>query len=96
MRRISIDTLGLMSPKSGATFEAAKRRRSWYYSRPRLLATFLLFAAFWIWLKIGAHRVRIPEDSFEYLKEETLRDILNATLGARLHSQWFSIEDISH
>jgi hypothetical protein len=81
MRRISIDTLGLMSPKGGAAFEAAKTRRPWYNSRPRLLATFLLFATLWTWLNVGARSVLIPEDSFEYLKDESLQDILNTTLG---------------
>lgn len=81
MRRISIDTLGLMSPKTGATFEAAKRKRPWYSSRPRLLATCLVFAAFWTWLSLKTHEVLIPDDSFKYLKDESLRDILNTTLG---------------
>ena len=81
MRRISIDTLGLMSPKGDATFEAAKRKRTWYNSRPRLLATCLLFVGFWIWLNVRSGQVPIPEDSFEYLKDESLRDILNTTLG---------------
>jgi hypothetical protein len=85
MRRISIDTLGLISPKSGATFEAAKRRRPWYYSRPRLLATIMLFIALWTWLYVGTPEVLIPEDSFEYLKDESLGDILNITLGVSLY-----------
>jgi hypothetical protein len=75
-----------MSPKSGTTFEVAKRRRPWYYSRPRLLATCLLFAALWTWLNIGTRGVLIPEDSFEYLNDESLRDILNTTLGVGQHS----------
>lgn len=81
MRRISIDTLGLMSPKTGATFEAAKRKRLCYSSRSRLLATFLVFAVLWTWLSLKADVVPIPEDSFEYLKDDSLRDILNSTLG---------------
>ncbi|KAH5192047.1 hypothetical protein HBH76_075080 [Parastagonospora nodorum] len=66
---------------TGATFEAAKRRRPWYSSRSRLLATFLVFAALWMWLSLQIHVVLVPEDSFEYLKDESLRDILNTTLG---------------
>jgi hypothetical protein len=81
MRRISIDTLGLTSPKTGATFEAAKRRGPWYSSRARLLATFLVFAALWMWLSLQTHIVLVPKDSFEYLKDESLREILNTTLG---------------
>ncbi|KAF2832969.1 hypothetical protein CC86DRAFT_279150 [Ophiobolus disseminans] len=70
-----------MSPKGGAAFEAAKRKRPWYYSRPRLLATCLLFVGLWTWLNIGGNEILIPESSFEYLKDESLRDILNTTLG---------------
>ncbi|KAH7414363.1 hypothetical protein DE146DRAFT_640017 [Phaeosphaeria sp. MPI-PUGE-AT-0046c] len=81
MRRISIDTLGLMSPKSGATFEAAKKRRPWYRTRPRLLVTCLLFAALWMWLNIGTDQVPMPEDSYEYMDDPSLKDILNTTLG---------------
>jgi hypothetical protein len=81
-RRISIDTLGLMSPKS-ATFEGANRRGSWS-SAPRLLTTCVFFGALWLWFNIGASEVLIPADSFEYLKDENLRDILNTTLGVRL------------
>jgi hypothetical protein len=40
-----------------------------------------LFAALWIWFNIGEGEVLIPEASFEYLKDESLRDILNTTLG---------------
>ncbi|KAH8727506.1 hypothetical protein GQ44DRAFT_703330 [Phaeosphaeriaceae sp. PMI808] len=81
MRRISIDTLGLMSPKGSATFEAAKRRNIWFRSRPRLLVTLLLFVTLWTWLNVGRHAVQIPEDSFEYVKDDSLGDILNTTLG---------------
>lgn len=84
MRRISIDTLGLMSPKGGATFSPAKRRRSWYHARPRLLTTCLFFGVLWIWFNLGGHAVLLPDDSFEYLKEESLKDILNTTLGVCL------------
>ncbi|KAF1841169.1 glycosyltransferase family 25 protein [Cucurbitaria berberidis CBS 394.84] len=80
-RRISIDTMGLMSPRSGAAFSTGKRRRPWYYSRPRLLTTCLFFGVLWMWFNFGGHEVLIPEDSFEYLKDESLSDILNTTLG---------------
>jgi hypothetical protein len=70
-----------MSPKAGAIFEAAKRKRPWYYSRPRLITTCLLFAGLWTWLNVGRYVVLIPEDSFAYLKDESLKDILNSTLG---------------
>jgi hypothetical protein len=78
-RRISIDTLGLMSPKS-ASFEAAKRRSRWS-SAPRLLTTCVFFGVLWLWFNIGTSEILIPADSFEYLKDESLRDILNTTLG---------------
>jgi hypothetical protein len=81
MRRISIDTLGLMSPRFNSASEAAKKRKPWYQSRPRLLATVLIFAALWMWLNVGARKGLMPEDSFEYLKDESLKDILNTTLG---------------
>ncbi|KAJ4367294.1 hypothetical protein N0V83_006875 [Neocucurbitaria cava] len=80
-RRISIDTLGLMTPRSSAGFSAAKRRRHWCYSRPRLLTTCLFFGVLWTWFNLGGHEIRIPEDSFQYLKDESLSDILNTTLG---------------
>ena len=80
-RRISIDTLGLMSPRSSAAFGTAKRGRPWYYSRPRLLTTCLFFGVLWVWFHIGGREVLIPEDSFEYLKDESLNDIMNTTLG---------------
>ncbi|KAH7397083.1 hypothetical protein BKA66DRAFT_453599 [Pyrenochaeta sp. MPI-SDFR-AT-0127] len=81
MRRISIDTLGLTSPHSSATFNPAKRRRPWYSSRPRLLITVLLFGVLWCWFNLGGSNDLIPQDSFEYLKDESLKEILNTTLG---------------
>ncbi|KAH7130686.1 hypothetical protein B0J11DRAFT_523830 [Dendryphion nanum] len=81
MRRISIDTLGLMLPK-GAAFSPAKRRRGpWWTSRPRLLVTFLFFGALYLWIRFGGKTVVIPEDSYAYLKDPSLTDILNSTLG---------------
>lgn len=83
-RRISINTLGLMTPRSSAGFSAAKRRRPWCFSKPRLLTTCLFFAILWVWFNLGGREIRIPEDSFEYLRDESLSDILNTTLGVCL------------
>jgi len=81
MRRISIDPLGMMSPKS-AGFKAAKRRRNgWCFSRPRLATTLVFFAILYLYFNYGGTPVLIPEDSFELLKDESLSDILNTTLG---------------
>lgn len=81
MRRISIDTLGMISPR-GASFAVAKRRHNpWYLSRPRLLTTCLLFAGLYLWLNFGGTTVLIPEDSYALLEDESLKDILNSTLG---------------
>ncbi|KAF2869900.1 hypothetical protein BDV95DRAFT_620423 [Massariosphaeria phaeospora] len=81
MRRISIDTLGMMSPR-GATFSAATRRRNpWYLSRPKLLTTCVFFGILYLYLNYGGRTVLIPDDSFEYLKDDSLTDIHNATLG---------------
>ncbi|KAF2120705.1 hypothetical protein BDV96DRAFT_683139 [Lophiotrema nucula] len=81
MRRISIDTLGMTSRK-GNSFSPVKRRRTrWYLSRPRLLTTLLLFALLYLYLNYGGTAVIIPEDPYEYLKDESLTDILNSTLG---------------
>lgn len=83
MRRISIDPLGMMSPRSNAGFLPARRRSSWYMRRPRLLTTLLFFAGFYLWLQWAGHRVEIPHDSFEFIQDESLADILNSTLGVR-------------
>jgi len=82
MPRISIDTLGLSSPR-GTTFPAAskRRRRPWYSSRPRLIVTVLFFALLWTYLNYGGTPILIPEDSYQELVDESLRDILNSTLG---------------
>ncbi|KAF2276237.1 uncharacterized protein EI97DRAFT_419158 [Westerdykella ornata] len=81
MRRISIDTLGMISPK-GTGFAVAKRRSTpWYLARPRLLTTCVCFATLYLWLRFGATTVVIPDDSFALLEDESLRDILNTTLG---------------
>ncbi|KAF2463331.1 uncharacterized protein BDR25DRAFT_337880 [Lindgomyces ingoldianus] len=81
MRRISIDPLGMTSPRS-ATFTAAKRRRGpWYTSRPRLLATIFVFGLLYLYLNFGGTPVLIPEDSYQTLADDSLRDILNSTLG---------------
>lgn len=34
-----------------------------------------------MWLHVGADQVAVPEDSFEYMADPSLRDILNTTLG---------------
>ncbi|PSN72696.1 hypothetical protein BS50DRAFT_482410 [Corynespora cassiicola Philippines] len=81
MRRISIDTLGIMSPR-GASFSPAKRRKpSWCSSRPKLVATVVFFAVLCVWLNFGGHEALIPESSFELLHDDSLADILNTTLG---------------
>ncbi|KAF1830599.1 hypothetical protein BDW02DRAFT_642038 [Decorospora gaudefroyi] len=72
--------MGLMSPKTGATFEAVKRRSGWR-SAPRLLTTCVFFAVLWVWLNLTSSAILIPTDSFEYLKDEGLKEILNTTLG---------------
>ncbi|KAF2003277.1 glycosyltransferase family 25 protein, partial [Amniculicola lignicola CBS 123094] len=80
MRRISIDTLGLTSPRS-STFSPTRRRASWYSSRPKLLTTFCFFGLLYLYFNFGGTPVFIPEDSYEYLQDESLKDILNTTLG---------------
>ncbi|KAI4660615.1 uncharacterized protein J4E78_005319 [Alternaria triticimaculans] len=80
MRRISIDTLGLMSSKSGTRFEVARKRSGWM-SAPRLLTTCVFFSVLWLWFNIGTSEALIPEDSSAYVQDESLRDILNITLG---------------
>ena len=83
MRRISIDTFGMMSPR-GTSFKLARRMRTpWYLSRPRLVTTFCLFAILYIYLNYGSIPVLIPENSYDLLKDESLVDILNSTLGVR-------------
>lgn len=84
MRRISIDTLGLTSPRNGSTLQMATRRKVWFASSPRLLATFLLFVGLWLWSKLSTNGVMIPGDSFAYIKDESLANILNTTLGVCL------------
>jgi hypothetical protein len=85
MRRISIDTLGMISPR-GATFAVAKRRTSpWYLAKPRLLTTCFFFAFLYLWLQFGGKTVVIPDDSYALLEDESLKDILNTTLGVRWH-----------
>jgi hypothetical protein len=81
MRRISIDPLGMMSPRSNGAFYPAKRRSAWYLRRPKLLTTVLFFVGFWAWLRFGGHVVVIPKDSFEFVKDESVADIRNSTLG---------------
>jgi hypothetical protein len=80
-RRISIDTFGMISPR-GANFAVAKRRRNpWYLARPRLLTTCFFFLVLYLWLHFGGTTVLIPEDSYALVEDESLRDILNTTLG---------------
>jgi hypothetical protein len=70
-----------MSP-AGTSFKAAKKRPTpWYLSRPRLLATLCLFAVLYLYFNHGSTPVVIPADSYELLKDESLSDILNSTLG---------------
>jgi hypothetical protein len=90
MRRISIDTLGLTSPR-GATFNTAKRKRPWYSSRPRLLTTLLCFGVLYLWINYGGTPILIPKDSFDTLKDESLNDILNSTLGVCFHASYLTI-----
>ncbi|CBX92448.1 hypothetical protein LEMA_P051540.1 [Plenodomus lingam JN3] len=81
MRRISIDTSKVMPSQKSRPFDTAKTRRSWCSSRPRLLTTCLFFGALWLWFKLPHQDNLIPEDSFEYLEDESLQDIRNETLG---------------
>jgi hypothetical protein len=69
-----------MSSKSSARFEVAKRRTAWS-SAPRLLTTCVFFGALWLWFNMRTPGVLIPADSFAYVQDESLRDILNTTLG---------------
>ncbi|RAR07091.1 glycosyltransferase family 25 protein [Stemphylium lycopersici] len=79
MRRTSIDTWGT-PPKKFAKFGTVKRMGVWK-SAPRLFTTCVFFALLWLWFHFGPTELLIPADSFEYLKDESLRDILNTTLG---------------
>jgi hypothetical protein len=77
MRRTSIDILGVMSRRP---FESVKRMNVWR-STPRLLTTCIFFVGLWLWFNLGTSEMMIPADSYEYLKDESLKDILNTTLG---------------
>lgn len=81
MRRISIDTLGLIPSKSPSFSPAKRRRASWWTTRPRLLVTLLFFGALYLWLRLGGKTIIIPHDSYAYVQDESLDDILNSTLG---------------
>lgn len=87
MRRISIDTLGLTSAKANGNYYPKRRRQSSFYlSRPRLLATIMCFLALYTWLNFGGHEIVIPKDSWEFVKDSTVTDIMNTTLGVGLAS----------
>ncbi|KAF2447822.1 glycosyltransferase family 25 protein [Karstenula rhodostoma CBS 690.94] len=81
MRRISIDTLGMKGAKDGAAFYPKRRRTPWYLSRPRLLTTLLCFLVLYTWLNFGGHAIVIPRDSWDYVRDGSVTDIMNATLG---------------
>ncbi|KAF2747335.1 glycosyltransferase family 25 protein [Sporormia fimetaria CBS 119925] len=81
MRRISIDAFGMNHPKETAFAATRRRRTPWYLSRPRLLTTCVFFAVLYLWLKLGDTTVPIPEDSYALVEDESLKDILNTTLG---------------
>ncbi|KAJ4296760.1 hypothetical protein N0V90_006808 [Kalmusia sp. IMI 367209] len=81
MRRISIDTFGLTGVKSNGGFYPKRRASPWYLSRPRLLTTILGFLALYTWLNFGGHEIVIPNDSWEYIRDGTVTDVLNTTLG---------------
>ncbi|KAF2706799.1 glycosyltransferase family 25 protein [Pleomassaria siparia CBS 279.74] len=73
----------MTSPRS-ANFRSARGNYSpWYLSRPRLVVTCCLFATLYLYLHYydGSTPTLIPEDSFELLKDESLTDIVNSTLG---------------
>jgi hypothetical protein len=81
MRRISIDTFGLTGAKDDAAFYPKRRRPAWYLSRPRLLTTLLCFLALYTWLNFGGHEIVIPRDPWDYVRDDSVTDIMNATLG---------------
>jgi len=81
MRRISIDTFGITGAKSGAAFYSKRTKGSWYLSRPRLLTTLLCFLALYTWLNFGGHAIVISTDSWDYVRDGSVTDIMNATLG---------------
>ncbi|KAL6706778.1 hypothetical protein ACN47E_005114 [Coniothyrium glycines] len=80
MRRISIDILGLTSSRSRATFEVASKR-PWHYKRYPPFIILLFLVVLWVWLHRSTEYVTLPEDSFQYLEDKSLNDILNSTLG---------------
>ena len=85
MRRILIDTFRL----TGATGNGAYYSRKtslWYLSRPRLLTTLLGFLAVYTWLNFGGHEILIPRDSWQYVKDGSVTDIMNTTLGVGEYS----------
>ncbi|KAF1968409.1 hypothetical protein BU23DRAFT_602299 [Bimuria novae-zelandiae CBS 107.79] len=81
MRRIYIDAFGMSGAKSGRAYYPKRSRSPWYLSRPRLLTTFLGFLALYTWLNFGGHEIMIPGDSWEYVRDGSVTDIMNATLG---------------
>ncbi|KAL5393530.1 hypothetical protein DPSP01_000344 [Paraphaeosphaeria sporulosa] len=81
MRRISIDTFGMKGAKDSAAFYPKRRRSPWYLSRPRLLTTLLCFLVLYTWLNFGGHEIVIPRDSWDFVRDGSVTDVMNATLG---------------
>lgn len=81
MRHISIDTFGTKAARDGAAFYPKRRRAPWYLSRARLLTTLLCFLVFYTWLNFGGREIVIPRDSWDYVRDGSVTDIMNATLG---------------
>lgn len=84
MGRISIDTSKMSSAK-GLGFAFSRRRKpAWYLARPRLLTTIVFFLGLYLWLKFCETQAVVPANSYAFLEDESLRDILNTTLGVGL------------
>lgn len=48
------------------------------------MTTFLFFLALYTWLNFGGHEVQLPKDSFEFVQDASVTDIMNSTLGVGL------------
>lgn len=81
MRRISIDAWSLTGAKNGSSYYPKRKKSPWYLSRPQLLTTLLGFLAIYTWLNFGGHEILIPQDSWEYVQDASVTDIMNTTLG---------------
>ncbi|KAF2197490.1 hypothetical protein GQ43DRAFT_444212 [Delitschia confertaspora ATCC 74209] len=82
MPRISINAIGLTSPRVASFRKATGRRQSpWYLSRPQLLTTCCFFILLYLYFHFGSTPIAIPPDSYQLLVDESLKDILNTTLG---------------